>query len=313
MTKSIDTLLARYRLAARAEGLSEKTIEHINLSVGLFNRFLDGVTDVQKVEADDLKRFIVALRQRSKWPNMPQNKGGSLSGTTVNTYTRGVKSFWAFLLRGKITTDNPLAAVPSPKIPKRLPKTLTEQELIDVFEAAKSLRDKVIIDVFLDSGMRLDELAGLSKDDADTDSGVIKVFGKGKKERHVFISNKTAAKLASYVLFDRPQPVAEDRLFLSIDGYPLTTSRIQKILARIGEKAGIGKRLSPHKLRHSYATMSLKYGSNLEYLRRSLGHTNIKTTQVYLSVADADVARAHQQFSPVTNLRLGKATVRSSK
>lgn len=307
MTKSIDTLLTRYKLAARAEGFSEKTIDHIKLSLKLFDGFLGGVADVRKVDADDLRRFIVALRQRSKWPNMPQNKGGSLSGTTVNTYTRGVKSFWSFLLREKIITDNPLAAVPSPKIPKRLPKTLTEQELIDVFEAAKSLRDKVIIDVFLDSGMRLDELARLSKDDANSDTGVIKVLGKGNKERHVFISHKTAAKLASYVLFDRPQPVAEDRLFLSVDGYPLTASRFQKILARIGKKAGIGKRLSPHKLRHSYATLSLKYGSNLEYVRRTLGHTDIKTTQVYLSVADADVARAHQQFSPVTNLHLGKA------
>jgi site-specific recombinase XerD len=237
---------------------------------------------------------------------MLQNRVEKLSGTAINTYVRGVKSFWSFLKREEIIQDDPLAGVPAPKIPTTLPKILTEDELNAVFQVSMIFRDRVILEVFLDSGMRLSELAELNKVDVDTESGVIKVQGKGEKERHVFVSNKTAIKIKAYILFERPEPMAEDNLFLTIDGYPLNTKRIQKILERIGGKAGISQRLSPHKLRHSYATLSLKYGSNLEYLRRSLGHSSTKTTGIYLSVADADIAEAHRQFSPVTNLRLGK-------
>lgn len=92
-------------------------------------------------------------------------------------------------------------------------------------------------------------------------------------------------------------------MFLTEDGRPLTASRIQKILERIGKKAGIKRRLSPHKLRHSYATVSLKNGANLDYVRRTLGHTDITTTEVYLELTDADVQQAHKKFSPIANLK----------
>ena len=101
---------------------------------------------------------------------------------------------------------------------------------------------------------------------------------------------------------ERPEPVGEDWLFLTDDGRPLTNQRVQKMLNTIGKKAGLNKRLCPHRLRHTAATLSLKYGANLDYVRRILGHTDIKTTEVYLGICDADVAEAHRKFSPVANL-----------
>lgn len=163
-------------------------------------------------------------------------------------------------------------------------------------------RDQALIELLLDSGIRLGELANLNTNDVDENRGVVKVFGKGSKKGLVYISETTAGLLRLYWCDCRPQPKGEDKYFLTQDGYPLTKGRVQKILERIGKKAGISARLSPHKLRHSYATLSLKYGANLEYVRRTMRHTDIKTTEVYLAVSDTDVANAHRQFSPVANI-----------
>ena len=106
-----------------------------------------------------------------------------------------------------------------------------------------------------------------------------------------------------YIHNVRPQPKSEDRLFLTVNGYPLTTTRVQKLLEVIGRKAGLKTRLSAHKLRHTYATLCLKNGNNLEYVRITLGHSDIKTTSdAYLAASDSDVASACKRFSPIANL-----------
>lgn len=201
-----------------------------------------------------------------------------------------------------IITYNPLAEVSAPKIPKRLPKILTEDELRALFRISLSDRDRALLMLLLDSGIRLTELANLRFDDADLKNDVVSVIGKGDKQRHVFISTDTAIWLTIYTCEERPDSQLSNQFFLTNDGYTLTASRIQKILEIIGRKARLKQRLSPHRLRHTYATLSLKNGVNLEFLRRSLGHTDLKTTEVYLTLSDADVQAAHKQFSPVKNL-----------
>jgi site-specific recombinase XerD len=308
---SVDNLLTKYSLNAKAEGLSQQTITHVKRAVGFFDQFLGGIPDVRKVSADDLRRFIVALQQKPRWAGGPQKSNGqSISGTSINTYCRAIKSFWSWLQRDGVIKTNPLASVPAPKLPKRLPKILTEEELRAVFKAADedSWRSKVILEIFLDSGMRLGELVGVKMSDVDLKTGTIKVFGKGGKERVVFVSERTASDIFDYCLiyrgvFEEPD---EGPLFLTEDGRPLTPGRCQKILERLGKRAELNKRLSPHKLRHTFATLSLKYGSNLEVLRRLMGHSDVKVTEVYLSLTDADVAMAHKKFSPVANLALRK-------
>jgi site-specific recombinase XerD len=133
---SVEVLLTRYGLSARAEGLSPKTVSHVRLGVRLFDDFLGGIPDVRKVSADDLRRFIIALQQRPKWQGMRQSNGQNISPTAINTYTRAVKSFWSWLLRESIIKSNPLADVKAPKAGKRLPKVLTEDELRRVLKVA---------------------------------------------------------------------------------------------------------------------------------------------------------------------------------
>jgi site-specific recombinase XerD len=301
---SIGILLNRYTIAARAEGLSQETTKIVAFSVNSFASFLGGCDDVTKVTADDLCAFIVILQQKERWSDHPKiHTRGKLSATSINTYVRSIKAFWSWLEKEKIIKANPLASVPAPKLPKKLPKTLTEDQLRVVFKVANP-RERLILEIFMDTGMRLGEFSGLMVDDVDTRGGIVKVFGKGGKERNVFISDETALSVETYRVFDRPDEPARKELLLTCDGYPLTAGRVEKILQRLGEKAGITTRLSAHKLRHTFATLTLKYGGNLEYVRRILGHTDIKTTEIYLDVADKDIAEAHKQFSPVVNLGL---------
>jgi len=302
---SIENLFHRYELSRLAQGHSLRSIAYTKTVVGYFGNFLGGIADVGKVTADDLRRYMVYLRQRTKWLGHQANKM-KLSETTINDYVRTIKTFWVWLETEGIIGTNPLAGIKTPRPPERLPRIITEEQMRAVFlVVAEKPREKALLLVFLDSGIALSEVAALDDADVDTRNGTIKVFcQKTRKERMVFISPETASAVEAY-RFCRPEPVAEPRLFLTVDGRPLTGQRIQKILERTGEAAGISQRLSPHKLRHTFATLSLKYGSNLEYVRMMLGHSDIKTTsRFYLHVAHADLAEAFQNTSPVMNIGL---------
>jgi len=300
-----DSLLKRYALAARAAGYSPKTITHVRRSVGDFAKFLAGVPDVSAVTADDLMEYVNDALSRPRWEGQVQEQDGKLlSQTSVNSYVRGIKQFWSWLKAQDIVAENPLAAVKAPKLPQRLPKTLSPEEVASVVKACRSNRDQAVVLLLLDTGMRLAELANLQITDRDEKEQRLHVIGKGNKERIVYMSDWTAVTLSTYVCFERVSEPDAGPLFQTQGGRPLTAARIQKILERVGKKAGLRHRLGPHRLRHTYATESLKHGASLEHVRRTLGHTDIKTTEVYLSLADQDIQEAHRSFSPVTNLGL---------
>ncbi|MFC1912130.1 tyrosine-type recombinase/integrase [Chloroflexota bacterium] len=126
---SIQNLMDRYSLAARAAGLSERTVVHNRGAVGYLAAFLGGISDVRKVTADDLRHFIVHLRGQTKWRGTPQANGQKLSDTTINTYVRAIKIVWNWLEKEGLIKTNPLATVPTPRLPKTLPKILSEGEI----------------------------------------------------------------------------------------------------------------------------------------------------------------------------------------
>jgi integrase/recombinase XerD len=271
----------------------------------LFNEFLGGIDEVGQVTGDDLRRFIVWLRSKTVWGGIHPKQHNKLSPVTVNTYTRGVRAFWRWLQVEAIIVNNPLAGVSAPNIPRKLPRIFSEEEMVAILRvASRRLRERAMVELLVDSGIRLSEMIGLEINDIDMKRGTVRVMGKGNRERYTYISPKTALSIINYVRHERPEPAAEDKLFLSEDGYQMRQSRVQRILEIMGKKAGIKQRLSPHKLRHTYATLSLRNGNNLEYIRITLGHTDIKTTSdYYLAAADADIARAHQKYSPMANLQ----------
>jgi site-specific recombinase XerD len=168
---AIYTLLPKYVLDAKAQGMTDKSIAHVRLAVKLFAEFLGDIPDVRQVTDDDLRRFVVALQQKTKWVGLPQDKGQKLSGTSINTYVRGVKRYWSWLERKQIIQQNPLRSVVTPKLPNRLPKVLTEEQLEAIFKVIEAkdahtlsfcgARDMAIFMLLLDSGIRLTELTGL--------------------------------------------------------------------------------------------------------------------------------------------------------
>ena len=209
--------------------------------------------------------------------------------------------------------ENPLARVAAPRLPRKLPRIYSETELRAVIDFVRnSPRNRAIVELLIDSGIRLSELTTLLVPDIDLGSGRIRVYGKGSKERYTYISPGTALTVHNYLHSFRPEPRGEDRLFLRVDGYPLAPERVQAILQLIGRRAGLKTRLSAHRLRHTYATLCLRNGNNLEYVRITLGHADIKTTSdAYLAASDADVASACKRSSPLANLLRPKSSHRA--
>jgi site-specific recombinase XerD len=277
----------------------------MNSCIGLLDRFLHGIKDMREVSAVDFRRFLADLRDRTVWRGLNNEQARHLSGTSINTYARAIKTFFNWLNVEGIIDNNPLAAVSIPRKPKTLPKVFSEKDMRAVCVAvAASVRDNAIFCLFLDSGLRLSELGGLRIGNVDTQGGTIKTLGKGNKERFVYFGNDAAKYIDCYIEQYRQGAAKGDFLFLNEDSRPLQARGIQSLLLRLGEKASLVERLSAHKLRHTFATLSLKYGGNLEYIRKILGHTDIKTTsEAYLNVQDADIKAAHQHFSPLSNLQ----------
>ena len=300
----IKDIFERYEMDFRARGYSEKTIVHNEASVRYFLRYLGNAKGINEITGDDFRRFLGALRGRNAWEGLSLEKERKLSGTTINTYSRAIKSFWKWLKQEGIITKNPLDSVPNPKNPKTIPKVYSEDEVRAIFRLLpEGSRERAIIDIILDSGIRLSELVSLELANINLETGRILVHGKGGKERYTYIESSAIKAISDYVNKSRPKPVRQDKLFLSRDGYPLSGDRIQKILAAIGKEAGLSERLAPHKLRHTCATLLLKYGDNLEHIRMIFGHSDIKTTsKSYLNVADHDVAAAHRKSSPLENI-----------
>ncbi len=301
---NLDKALERYEIDALARGHSPRTITHVKGCVGFLAAFLGNVPDVSRVAADDFRRFLSSLRDGPVRNHPTHEQEHKVGLTSINTYARAIKSFWSWLEEEGIIAANPLASVKTPKKPKTIPKIYTEQELKALLNSlSASPRERALVELFLDSGIRLQELVSLKVGDFDFAGGRMKVLGKGSKERFAYFSPATGASLHTYLKENRPHPSEGDYLFLTKDGRHLNAKRIQAILQHIGSKAGISERLSAHKLRHTYATLALKYGGNLEYVRITLGHSDIKTTsESYLNVADNDVATAYQGFSPMAHL-----------
>jgi site-specific recombinase XerD len=301
---NLDEAIERYEINARAKGYSFRTIAHVKRCVGFFAGYLGEVPDISVVSGDNLRQYLSSLRGKMVSRSLTHEKERTLSQTSINTYARAIKSFWAWLKEEGFIKQNFLSLIKTPKKSKTVSTVYTEVEIKTVLKAVAALSlEKAIVELFLDSGIRLEELSTLKVSDVDLINNRIKVLGKGGRERFAYFSQITKESLDSYLKKVRPQPQAEDYFFLTKNGHRLTSKRIQDILENIGEKAGLSTRLSAHRLRRTYATLALKYGSNLEYVRITLGHSDVKTTsQAYVSIVDDDIAAAYKKFSPIVNL-----------
>ena len=315
----LSSLIDGYCLCAQSEAKSPKTIEMVRSSVRYLEEFLcsQGLsTDVADIGVSEIRIFIVHLQQKNRFSShlyaKPQQ--GRLSGHTVNCYLRSIRAFWSWLLSEEIVDSNPFTKIRIPKPPGKIIPTFSKpqlQALLNVINTStpEGYRSMSIILILLDTGLRVSELTSITLKDIRLTEGVLKVLGKGRKERLIPIGKTSQRLLWNYINRYRPEPANPrcDLVFLTKDGSPLTKNRIQKMMTKYGSRAGIdGVRCSPHTLRHTGAVMFLRNGGDVFNLQRLLGHASLEMTRHYCELADIDVKRAHSIASPVDNLNLRK-------
>jgi len=309
--KDLSALIAIYETFAGAENKSPRTIETVTAAVCQFDRFLGGCDDVRRVSAEDLRKYIRHLQHRERWTGHPtvKRKDGQLSPHSVACYIRGIRSFWSWLKREQFIDENPFEKVKPPKSPRKVVRTLTVDQMTQLLNAIPrkdpaGYRDYTIVIILYGTGMRVGELLGLRLGDINTESGQIRIMGKGAKERFVYMSPAVHRVLLKYLLQWRPK-VGSDLLLVHGDGRSLTRFYVAARIRGWAGKAGItDPRVTPHVFRHTFAVEYLRNGGDTFTLQRILGHTTLDMTRHYAEVSNSDVEVKQKRFSPAEKLSL---------
>jgi integrase/recombinase XerD len=221
-------------------------------------------------------------------------------------YTSALKRFYRYLLRENLIAADPTLNLDSPKLPRSLPKTLTEadvERLLDSADTSTSLglRDRAMLETLYATGLRVSELVGLKLTAVNLNDGVLRVTGKGNKDRLVPLGEEAVQWLRRYLEDARPVLLARnlcDQVFVTPRGSGMTRQAFWYLIKRRARAAGISRPLSPHTLRHAFATHLLNHGADLRVVQMLLGHSDISTTQIYTHVARERLKQLHAQHHP---------------
>jgi integrase/recombinase XerD len=226
--------------------------------------------------------------------------------TSVARLLSALKRFYRYCLRqGRVKAD-PTLRIDSPKLPRGLPKSLTEEDVENLLAAPRAdkalgLRDKAMLETLYASGLRVSELVALKLGQVSQDMGVVRVIGKGSKERLVPLGEEAIAWIRQYLKEARPELLggrAADDLFVTARGSAMTRQMFWHLLRRYAAQAGLKKPISPHTLRHAFATHLLNHGADLRVVQLLLGHSDISTTQIYTHVARERLKQLHAKHHP---------------
>jgi integrase/recombinase XerC len=218
-----------------------------------------------------------------------------------------IRSFFRYLVREEILPVNPVQETSSPKLDKRLPSFLTTEEVTRLLEAPDSStplgqRDRAFMELLYASGLRVSELVSLDLEQVNLDTREIRVWGKGSKERMVLMGEPAARALTDYINEGRPELMDKKKnsaVFLNYNGGRLSKRSVQSILEEYAQKAGIGKRVHPHMLRHTFATHLLDGGADLRVVQELLGHASLSSTQVYTHVSKSQAKKVYLSAHPM--------------
>ncbi len=218
-----------------------------------------------------------------------------------------IRSFYRYLAREEILPNNPLREASAPKLDQRLPFFLTIEETVRLLKAPdlsspQGLRDRAIMELIYASGLRVSELVNLNLEQISLDSGQIRVWGKGAKERLVLIGKPAAMALANYLSQGRPKLLSKkggSALFLNRYGGRLSQRIVQMILEKYAALASLGKRVYPHLLRHTFATHMLDGGADLRVVQELLGHASLSSTQIYTHVTKSQARKVYLSAHPM--------------
>jgi len=316
----IDTALQTWVADGRAQGFSECSLVHRERSLARFIWWLEQVEQVpptlEAITAERTRRFLAYCRAPQ-----PSGRFGCARPTsiraarpsTVATYFRDLRSFTNFCRREELLVGDPLKNVRSPKIPEDQIVPLIEKQVQALLRATTETcspeRNRAIILILLDSGLRVSELCSLTVRDADTVEGALSVLGKGGKRRNTYLGTTSRRALKRYLLRYRAEADPEDPLFIATGGtHPgagLTRFGVLQFLRECGQLAGLeGVRCTPHTLRHTFAISFLRGGGNVLELQRLLGHNDLTMVRRYVRLGEVDLAKAHRQASPADRMKL---------
>ncbi|WP_084764025.1 site-specific tyrosine recombinase XerD [Knoellia subterranea] len=284
-------------------GLSANTLKAYRRDLGRWTAYLTavGIDDPGKVTEKDVSGFLAHLREGDD--AHPALAANSAARTLVAV--RGLHKFLA--LEGDLEVD-PAAAVSPPPPPSRLPKAISVGEVERLLDAAAvgdtpaSLRDKALLELLYGTGARISEAVGLDIDDVDTEAGVVRLEGKGGKQRLVPLGSFARESLTAYLVRGRATFAAKGRgtpaIFLNQRGSRLSRQSAWSILRAAAERAHLDGHLSPHTLRHSFATHLLEGGADVRVVQELLGHASVTTTQVYTLVTVQQLREVYAQSHP---------------
>ena len=279
------------------KNLSENTIESYRSDISSLLRFLEEykIDDPSEVGYENLIAFFKAL------------KNAGLNSRSAARYYSSLKGFFNYLVRNKYIAANPIEKVPTPKLGKNLPSVLSVNEVDAILSKPDTanilgLRDKAMLETFYACGIRVSELINLKLSDIFLEEEVIRVLGKGSKERLVPIGSSAIEWINNYLKHSRllleKKTKSGNFLFLNSHGTKLSRMGIWKIVDRYVTEAGILKEVHPHTFRHSFATHLLEGGADLRAVQEMLGHADISTTQIYTHIDREYIKQVHKDFHP---------------
>jgi len=256
-----------------------------------------GGVEIEKVDRMAIRKYMSFLHRKNKKSSIARK---------IST----LRSFFKYLIREQIIPSNPAKSVSSPKVEKTLPTTLTVDEAFRLMESPQGIpekssevskqngvRDRAILELLYSSGLRVSELVGLSLNQLDSDLGIVRVMGKGRKERIVPVGGKAIDALKSY-LEGRGGSAGENPVFINSSGGRLTARTVGRLVKKYTRHSGIFRKVSPHSLRHTFATHLLDAGADIREIQEMLGHSSLSTTQRYTHVSMGKLMEVYDKAHP---------------
>ncbi|MCX7927995.1 MAG: site-specific tyrosine recombinase XerD [Candidatus Omnitrophica bacterium] len=294
MKELIDTFL-NYLTVER--GLAKNTILAYERDLKVYADFLKNnrTSSFDSVEKKDVINFMIS------------QKDTGLSANSIARRLAAVRMFHRFLVRERLNKDDPTALIDSPKLWKKVPQTLSVNEVEtllaqpNVRDKRQGMRDRAILETLYATGMRVSELVNLKIDSINLTAGFVRCVGKGNKERVIPLGSKAISSIKRYLEYSRPillKKKDSEFLFVNRSGKRLSRQSVWKIIKYYSRCAHIKKPIRPHILRHSFATHLLERGADLRSVQEMLGHANISTTQIYTHINKERLKAIHRQFHP---------------
>ncbi len=278
------------------KGLSSNTLDSYRRDLNKFILFLQKqkISHPGLVDREVLNNFLVFLKKEG------------FATSTISRCTASIRSFFNFLLQEEIIKENPAMELVSPKIEKKLPRVLTTAEVNQLLSQPQNaenngLRDKAMLELLYASGIRVSELVSLDISDFDPNVGFLRCRGKGMKERIVPIGSLAINHVSEYLDRSRAKLLrknGEPALFVNHHGSRMTRQGFWKILKKYARKANISGDITPHTLRHSFATHLLENGADLRSVQEMLGHSDISTTQIYTQITRRKIREVYDKTHP---------------